>query len=68
MSLIYKHTFKTTGKSYIGKTSQTMEQRLYNHTFLAKKGSETHFHRAIRKYGVEDIISIIIEDNIAEEL
>lgn len=68
MSTIYKHTFKATGKSYIGKTSHTIEQRLYKHLYSANNDSETHFHRAIRKYGIDDITSVIIEDNIPEEL
>ena len=56
---IYKHTSKTSGKSYIGIT-HNVEQRWYNHQYDASKGSTNHFHRAIRKYGNDNWITEII--------
>jgi len=64
MGLIYKHTFNNSNKSYIGLTKYTMEERLKGHLKAVKNGSALHFHNAIRKYGVENIISEILEDNI----
>jgi len=50
--LIYKHT-SPTGKSYIGLTSKSMNERLYEHVKASKCDSNTRFHQAIRKYGIE---------------
>ena len=66
MGLIYKHTNKITLDAYIGKTICTMEKRLKTHISESING-ETHFQRAIRKYGIENFISDILEDDINEE-
>lgn len=60
--LIYKHTSKTSGKSYIGMTKHSMEDRFKRHCYEVQRGSNTHFHNAIRKYGKEDFISEIVEE------
>ncbi len=52
--IIYKHTSKTSGKSYIGLTKGTIEKRLWEHLLKSLKGKNTHFHNAIRKYGIDD--------------
>lgn len=62
--LIYKHTCKTSGKSYIGLTSASMERRWVQHISDAKTGSNLHFHNAIRLYGVKDWSHEILEDGI----
>jgi group I intron endonuclease len=49
---IYKVTHKETGASYIGKGSR-IEERWAKHIKLALSGDKTHFHSAIRKYGVD---------------
>lgn len=54
---VYKHTFKSTGKSYIGYTGLTVEERLHKHSTNANSGIKTHFYNAIRKYGLGDIIT-----------
>jgi len=41
-----------------------MEERYNQHLHEAKKGSENHFHKAIRKYGEDTWDSEILEDNI----
>ncbi len=64
---IYKHTSKTTNKSYIGYTTKNTSERLYQHNRLAVNGSETHFHRAIRKYGLNDFYTSILEDSLSIE-
>jgi len=54
---IYKHTFKSSNKSYIGYTSLKIEERLHKHLTNSLSGIDTHFYRAIRKYGINDIKS-----------
>lgn len=53
--LVYKATFPN-GKIYIGCTVQTLERRKQSHKCSAlKKNSSLYFHRAISKYGFENI-------------
>ena len=60
--LIYLHTINN--KSYIGQTIRTLEIRLKEHIRDAKNGKGGYFHKAIRKYGADNITSEILEDNI----
>lgn len=48
--IIYKATNTFNGKVYIGQTSMTLKRRIDAHYQHAKSGSETNFHRALRKY------------------
>lgn len=67
LGLIYKYTSKTTNKSYIGKSMKyRFELRQQHH----KKdiNSPTKFSRAKKKYGYDDFILEIIEDNIPKNL
>ena len=57
---IYKITNEVNSKFYIGKTKKTPVQRFKEHYYLSKK-SDTHFHRAIRKHGIENFKVEIIE-------
>ena len=62
---IYKATSTTTGKVYIGQTTQTLQERINQHNSHAYGHQYNyHFHNAIRKYGAEDFTYEIIEDNI----
>jgi len=56
------HTFKTTGKSYIGYTNLTVAQRLHKHYTNSMSGIDTHFYKAIRKYGIEDVETSILDE------
>lgn len=58
MYIIYKHELN--GKSYIGYTKLTIEERLHKHHLNAMAGIDTHFYRAIRKHGIEPIISSVL--------
>jgi group I intron endonuclease len=58
--IVYCHTLN--GKKYIGYTSKTMEERLQDHIGEALEGSERHFHRAINKYGSENIVSEVLAE------
>lgn len=54
---IYKVTNKLNGKIYIGQTIQSVRDRWYRHcgkTGLSKGEMNTHFKRAILKYGKEN--------------
>lgn len=53
MAIVYKHTNKTTGKSYIGVTTRSMKERWMEHCRKAKH-LKTHFSNAILVYGTED--------------
>ena len=59
--IIYKHTNKINGLSYIGQTSQKAEER-----WRDGKGyiGSSYFFNAILKYGWDNFSHEIIEDNI----
>lgn len=62
--LIYKATFPN-GKSYIGRTTRSLNKRKQYH----KKDSKTKKRvicNAIRKYGWENVLWEILEDNITD--
>lgn len=63
---IYMLTSKTTGKSYIGKTEKSVDVRLSQHKYACSKGSNYHFHRALRKYGIDDFELTLLEDKIID--
>lgn len=59
---IYLHKNKTTGKCYIGYTGYSTGHRWKNHCAKARSGSNTYFHKAIRKYGEDDWETIILSE------
>lgn len=59
--IVYKITNKKNGKSYIGKTKYSLENRWKRHLSSARNGSNFRFHSAIRKYGEECWDLTIIE-------
>lgn len=66
MYVIYKITNKINGKSYIGKSKEELfERRMYRHRTMEYDGILT---KAIKKYGVNNFISEIIEDCIPDNL
>lgn len=60
--LIYKFTNRVNNKVYIGQTTQSLEQRVNRH--LQQLNDETYFHRALKKYGINNFNIEIIEQNI----
>lgn len=61
---IYKVTNKINGKIYIGQTIQTVKERWYRHcgkSGISKAELNTHFKRAILKYGKENFLIETIE-------
>jgi len=66
MGIIYKATFKN-GKSYVGLTTKSLHQRQRGHFVAAMNGSEFLFHKAIRKYGWENVSWEIVHDNVDDQ-
>lgn len=62
MGYVYKITSKTTGKSYIGITRNSVKRRWQRHIANAKAEVKYHFYHAIRKYGIDDFVHSIIEE------
>lgn len=52
--IVYKVTNLITNDVYIGKTAYELKMRKACHLSYSKRGSNTYFHRAIRKYGIEN--------------
>ena len=53
-AIVYKITNQLTNKSYIGWTSQSLDNRWLQHKKLAKKNLDNRpFYNAIRKYGTD---------------
>lgn len=68
MGIVYKVTFNENGKSYIGKTVKTFSSRLLEHLRDVRRGSNTPFHNALRKYGCDYISEILFTSDIDDEL
>lgn len=67
--IIYKITNLINSKIYIGQTIKKMQIRWKEHQSAAKRGINTYFHKAIRKYGIENfVIEQIAEANSKQEL
>lgn len=66
MGLIYKYTNKINGKAYIGQTTQSLEKRHKRH-LADSQVDDLYFHRALKKYGIENFTLEILEDNIEKE-
>ena len=62
--IIYQITNSINKKTYVGKTIKSLEKRFASHINTSNSGSQAHLHRAIRKYGKDNFIASIIEDNI----
>lgn len=66
--IIYQITNKVNNDFYIGKTVRKLTERLSCHKYSCKKGSQTHLHRAMRKYGIENftVETICVVDTLEE--
>lgn len=62
--LIYKATNIVNNKVYIGQTVKSLEKRKTKHLCEAFKYERTRFHKAIVKYGPDNFIWEVLEDNI----
>lgn len=61
MPCIYRIKNIITQDSYVGKTTKFAEERFLRHVYSSRYGSNTHLHRALRKYGKENFIIETIE-------
>jgi len=67
--IVYKAINKVNGKIYIGQTRKTLEARRNAHFRNARKGVNTHFYNAIRKYGEDAFeFSVICTAETKEDL
>jgi group I intron endonuclease len=60
---IYKVTNLTNGKTYVGKTTKTLDERMIRHSYDARyETAPTYFHKALLKYGVESFRIELLEE------
>lgn len=60
--VIYCAKCKISNKIYIGQTTQKLKYRINDHIYMANNGSKLPFHRAIRKYGIENFEITVVEE------
>lgn len=60
MGCIYMYTNKINGKQYVGQTSRDLKTRHWQHL----SQHDTYIDRAIQKYGKDNFILEVLEDNI----
>lgn len=58
---IYLVTNTVNGKVYVGQTSQGFQQRWNQHKNAAKSGNDCYLYRGIRKHGIANFVSEILE-------
>lgn len=69
MSFIYMATNGTNGKSYVGKSTGTIQSLFGRHKRNARKGAPGAFYGAIRKYGWDVFRwSILFENNVSKKI
>jgi len=67
--LVYEAFNKINGKVYVGLTTSTLETRKSSHLRSAKAGSNSYFHKAVRKYGEDSFEwEVIAETNSLDKL
>jgi group I intron endonuclease len=62
--IIYQIINLITQDSYVGQTIQKINNRFSNHKSYARNGCKTHLCNAIRKYGEENFIINVLEEDI----
>jgi len=67
MPIVYRITNKVNGKTYIGKSTKTLEERLTRH-FYNHRTSNTYLYKAMRKYGIENFSGEVLEETTLENL
>ena len=60
--IVYCFANKVNCRSYVGITILSIEERWYKHVTAVRNGSEYHFHRALRKHGVDAFEHVILEE------
>jgi group I intron endonuclease len=65
--IVYRITNKKNGKSYIGFTSKSVDQRWSEHVYWAlHRNSHYRIHAAIRKYGPENFEQYVLAEGSDE--
>jgi len=65
--IIYQITNQVNGKTYIGKTTKTLEERFRGHLYEASyERVNTYLYKAIRKYGESNFTAKVIENQVPE--
>jgi group I intron endonuclease len=67
---LYLVTNLIDGTRYVGKTTQTVAARWKKHQSDARHGSPCHLHRAMRKYGIENVAVeplVLVGDDLIDE-
>ena len=68
-SSIYIITNKVNSKTYIGKTTKSIQERFDAHCYNSlKKNQNTYLYKAIRKYGVENFTISLLEETTPDLL
>lgn len=62
MAYIYIVKHKLTEKAYVGQTINSIFDRFSDHVRAANKGLQTHFARALRKYGADMFVISVLEE------
>ena len=65
--IIYQITNILTSDFYVGKTVKNLNRRFSCHKSFSKRGSNTHLHHAMNKYGIENFTIHVLEKNIPNE-
>jgi group I intron endonuclease len=65
--IIYLITNKVNGKTYVGKTTKSLEERFKRHMYNCKEGN-TYLYKAMRKHGSENFKAEILEETSPEKL
>ena len=63
VGIIYGWYCIKTRKWYVGQTIDP-EGRYNKHIRLSLNNDNTHFHRALRKYGLENFVYCVLEENV----
>ena len=66
VGIIYGWYNIKSGKWYVGQTIHP-NGRFNAHIRLSSSNDNTHFHRALRKYGLENFVYCILEDNVLRD-
>ncbi len=61
-AIVYRIVCAPTGAWYIGITKRAVAKRMSDHRASARRGSDAHLHRAMRKYGFGAFAVEILED------
>lgn len=68
MFVVYQIKNRVNEESYIGFTSRRLSRRWNEHLSMARRHSQTHLHRAMRRYGIENFRFEILEEGHDPEI